>query len=87
MGKVATDESRALLRDSARKKRKTRIHITLDEEVVGAMTRMGINKSQFFNDTARWVFLGEEMPEIIVKLEWCGGRDLNPGYRLGRPVS
>ena len=51
------------------------------------MNEMGINKSQFFNDTARWVFLGEEMPEIIIRLEWCGGRDLNPGYRLGRPVS
>ncbi|AEY69059.1 integrase [Thermococcus prieurii virus 1] len=51
------------------------------------MNEMGINKSQFFNDTARWVFLGEEMPEIIVKLEWCGGRDLNPGHRLGRSLS
>ena len=71
----------------ARKRRKKDVHITLDEEVAGAMDELGINKSQFFNKTARWVFLGEEIPEIILKLEWCGGRDSNPGYRLGRPVS
>ena len=87
MGKVATKNRGSHSGVSGKKKRKTRLHITLDEEVVGAMNEMGINKSQFFNKTARWVFLGEEMPEIIVKLEWCGGRDSNPGYRLGRPVS
>ena len=87
MHKMATKKSGSHSRDLGKKKRKTRLHITLDEEVVGAMNEMDINKSQFFNKTARWVFLGEEMPEVIVKLEWCGGRDSNPGYRLGRPVS
>ncbi len=87
MGKMATEKRGSHSGDKSKKRRKTRLHITLDEEVVGAMNEMGINKSQFFNKTARWVFLGEEIPEIVVKLEWCGGRDLNPGHRLGRPVS
>ncbi len=82
MAKVATEKRGSHSGDKPEKRRKTRLHITLDEEVVGAMTEMGINKSQFFNKTARWVFLGEEIPEVIVKLEWCGGRDLNPGHGL-----
>lgn len=87
MAQKGPQNSGSHLGDLGKKSRKTRIHIYIDEEVVGAMNEMGINKSQFFNKTARWIFLGEEVPEIIVKLEWCGGRDLNPGHRLGRPVS
>ena len=74
-------------RRKRQKSRKKDVHITLDKEVVGVMERMNINKSEFFNRVARWVFLGEEIPEIVVRLEWCGGRDLNPGRRLGRPAS
>ncbi|GEM_PF-4876638 len=66
----------------AQKKRKKRLHITLDPEVVEGMNALTINKSQFFNQTARWVLFNEKPPELIRKLKMVGP----PGFEPGSPA-
>ena len=63
----------------AQKKRKKRLHITLDPEVVEEMNALTINKSQFFNQTARWILFNEKPPELIRKLKMVRWPGFEPG--------
>ena len=85
MGKVATDKKRALLRDSARKKRKTRIHISIDEEVSTRLDELPFNKSKLINALLRWFLMGERTAVLQVKIVMGPGPGFEPG--LGDPQS
>ena len=77
--KIHTRKSEALNRDSARKRRKKRINITIDEDVGEVLDKLYIKKSKFINDLLRTVLFGEgDLMSFLKSLWWARG-DLNPG--------
>ncbi|BAD84294.1 SSV1 integrase homolog, N-fragment [Thermococcus kodakarensis KOD1] len=79
MGKVATPERGSHTAQKPEKKRKTRLHITLDEDVGEVLDRLYIRKSQFINDLLRIILFGEgDVMSFLESLWWARG-DSNPG--------
>ena len=55
VSKVATKNSGSHSGVSGKKKRKTRLHISIDEDVGEVLDKLYINKSRFINDLLRMV--------------------------------
>ena len=79
MDKVATKNSGSHSGVSGKKRRKTRIHITLDEEVSAVMDELALNKSKFINRVLRTLLFGEEVSKMLIEFWWSRGPDLNRG--------
>ena len=79
MGKVATKKRGSQTAQNADKKRKTRIHITLDEEVGEVLDKLYIKKSAFINDLLRIILFGEgDVMSFLESIWWARGGS-NPG--------
>jgi hypothetical protein len=63
----------------ARKRRKTRVHLYIDEEVSAVMDELAINKSKFINKVLRTLLFGEEVGKMLIEFWWSRGPDLNRG--------
>ena len=79
MSRVATEKSGSQTAQKASKTGKTRIHITLDEEVSAVMDELALNKSKFINKLLRTVLFGEGGDSMFIKFWWSRGPDLNRG--------
>ncbi len=79
MSKVATKNNGSHSGDLGKKKRKTRIHITLDKEVSAVMDELALNKSKFINKVLRTLLFGEEVGKMLIEFWWSRGPDLNRG--------
>ncbi|RLF74866.1 hypothetical protein DRN39_08050 [Thermococci archaeon] len=55
VSKVATKNSGSHSGVSGKKKRKTRLHISIDEDVGEVLDKLYINRSRFINDLLRMV--------------------------------
>ena len=81
------------------KKRMTSIRI--DGEIIDKAKEMGLNISKTCENALREAIEALEQRKqrtetnggyvdtrsVSLPQDWCGRRDLNPGYRLGRPMS
>ncbi len=63
------------------KERKKTVGITLSWDLVKAARKLRINISQFTENCLRGAI------EHAYTSIWCGRRDSDPGYRLGKPKS
>ncbi len=79
MGKVATEKRGSHSPQKPEKTRKTRLHITLDEEVGEVLDKLYIRKSAFINDLLRIILFGEGDIMSFLKSAWWARGGLNPG--------
>lgn len=79
MGKVVTNKRGSHSGVSGENRGKTRVHITLDEEVSVVMDELALNKSKFINRVLRTLLFGEEVGKMLIEFWWSRGPDLNRG--------
>ena len=79
MAKMATFREGSHSGDLCKKRRKTRIHVTLDSDVSAALESFPFNKSKLINSLLRWFIFGEEVEFMKRANLWSRDRDLNPG--------
>ena len=85
VSKVATKNSGSHSGVSGKKKRKTRIHISIDKEVSTRLDELPFSKSKLVNSLLRWFLLGEKTAIFQVKIVLGPGPGFEPG--LGDPQS
>jgi post-segregation antitoxin (ccd killing protein) len=80
---------------------KVRTNITIDPEVLKKARELGLNVSKISENALKEYIRRLEgssqqtetnggyvdTRSVSHQQDWCGRRDLNPGYRLGRPMS
>ena len=83
------------------KGKKAQVQITLTPESVNKARRLGLNISRIAQNALDEAITRIQTPvpqtetnggytdtrSVSPQLDWCGRRDLNPGYRLGKPKS
>ena len=79
VSKVATKNSGSHSRVLSKKRRKTHIHISIDEEMSAVIDELALNKSKFINRVLRALLLGEGGDSMFIKFWWSRGPDLNRG--------
>ena len=79
VSKVATKNSGSHSGVLSKKRRKTHIHISIDEEMSAVIDELALNKSKFINRVLRALLLGEGGDGMFIKFWWSRGPDLNRG--------
>ncbi len=69
----------------AKRRRKTRLHIYIDEEVSTRLDELPFSKSKLINSLLRWFLMGEKSAVLQVKVVMGPGPGFEPG--LGDPQS
>ena len=87
MRKVATINGTLTRKTAPKRGKKKQVHITLDEYLVEEALNRGYSLSRLLNKLLKEHLFPEEVEGASKNENWCGGRDLNPGPRRGRPLS